>query len=173
MAAKIIAAKQAQRTGDFVVIARTETFISGGSLDEAINRCQVYEEAGADALVVHSKSAEPTEIARFCREYRGSLPLIAIPTTYYRTTAKELESYGISMVIFANHTMRSMISAASSTLASLRYHGSSAAMEDSIAPLADLLDLTRTQELIEDDREYLSAATELVEGLSAQSLVHG
>lgn len=56
---KIVAAKSAQREDSFFVMARTESFIAGESVDELLARAEAYREAGADALLFHAK-APPT-----------------------------------------------------------------------------------------------------------------
>src|SRR5919198_3204493 len=61
-ARKIQAAKAAQRDPDFVVIARTEAFIAGWGTQEALQRARAYAAAGADAVLVHSKSATFDEL---------------------------------------------------------------------------------------------------------------
>ena len=53
--AKIIAANEAKIESDFMIIARTEALIAGLGIDEAIKRATAYENAGADAILIHSK----------------------------------------------------------------------------------------------------------------------
>lgn len=54
-AGKIKAAKDTQRDPDFCVVARVESFIAGWGLSEALRRAEIYLEAGADAILIHSK----------------------------------------------------------------------------------------------------------------------
>ena len=51
---------------DFMIIARTEALIAGLGVNEAIKRATAYENAGADAILIHSKSKSPQEIFEFC-----------------------------------------------------------------------------------------------------------
>jgi phosphoenolpyruvate phosphomutase len=51
---KFLAAKNTQRTSDFMVIARVEALIAGWGQEEALKRAHTYAEAGADAIFIHS-----------------------------------------------------------------------------------------------------------------------
>src|SRR5439155_21423258 len=62
---KIHAAKDTQTDPDFVVIARTEAFIAGEGLEVVLERAHAYAEAGADAILIHSKESTSVEIASF------------------------------------------------------------------------------------------------------------
>lgn len=52
---KIKAAKDSQLDADFCVVARTEALISGYEMEEALMRAEHFHEAGADAILIHSK----------------------------------------------------------------------------------------------------------------------
>ena len=104
--AKLIAAKEAKESDDFMIIARIEALIAKQGLDEAIKRADAYEKAGADAILIHSRQKTPDEIFQFCDLYKGELPIIAIPTSYPNVTLDELQQHKIKMVIYANQTLR-------------------------------------------------------------------
>jgi phosphoenolpyruvate phosphomutase len=104
--AKIIAANKAKIEPDFMIIARTEALIAGMGINEAIKRSTAYENAGADAILIHSKSKSPQEIFEFCNEWKGKIPLIVVPTSYGSVTIDELINHNIKMVIYANQTLR-------------------------------------------------------------------
>jgi len=104
--AKIIAAKDTRINENFTIIARVEALIAGLGVDEALKRARSYEEAGADAILIHSNSKTPEEIFQFCDSWDGSVPLVAIPTTYPSVTIDELISHKIKMVIYANQSLR-------------------------------------------------------------------
>jgi len=80
--AKILAGKEAKNDKDFLIIARIEALISGLGINEALKRADAYEKAGADAILIHSKKTEPDEIFEFADNWKGSIPIVAIPTTY-------------------------------------------------------------------------------------------
>lgn len=80
---KIKAAKDVQQDPDFCVVARTESFIAGRGLTEALKRAEAYYRAGADAILVHSKISTADEVLAFMTEWRNTCPIVVVPTTYY------------------------------------------------------------------------------------------
>ena len=104
--AKILAAKEARIDKDFLIIARVEALISGAGMDEALTRATAYENAGADAILIHSKQKTPDEIFEFTELWKGTTPLVVVPTTYDTVKISELVSHNIKMVIYANQTLR-------------------------------------------------------------------
>lgn len=107
---KIHEGKKAQITDDFMVIARCESLISGAGEDDAIVRCHAYLEAGADGVMIHSKSNTPNEALSFLRRFRAEVsahkPVVVVPTTYAQVTEEELSESGANLVIYANHLLR-------------------------------------------------------------------
>ena len=104
--AKIIAAREAKKEKDFVVIARTEALIAEQGLKEAKKRALAYEKAGADAILIHSKKDSPDEVFEFADSWGGNIPLVVVPTTYPNVKLNELVNHKIKMVIYANQTLR-------------------------------------------------------------------
>ena len=104
--AKILAAKESRNDKNFIIIARVEALISGAGMNEALNRATAYEKAGADAILIHSKQKTPDEIFEFTDSWKGSVPIVVVPTTYDSVKISELESHKIKMVIYANQTLR-------------------------------------------------------------------
>ena len=104
--AKILAAKEARNDKNFIIIARVEALISGAGMNEALKRATAYESAGADAILIHSKQNTPDEIFEFTDSWKGSAPIVVVPTTYDSVKISELESHKIKMVIYANQTLR-------------------------------------------------------------------
>lgn len=146
-AAKILAAKDAQRDEAFVVVARIESLIAGTGMDDTIARAAAYCDAGADAILVHSKAPTAHEIITFAERFRRDVPLIAVPTKYPSVTARELEEAGVAMVIYANHGLRSAIRAMAAAFDAIRRDGSTLAMEPHIASIDEVLSLTGTDVL--------------------------
>jgi phosphoenolpyruvate phosphomutase / 2-hydroxyethylphosphonate cytidylyltransferase len=107
---KIDAGKRARVTEDFVIVARVESLILGAGLDDAVRRAQAYIEAGADAIMMHSKAKTADEILAFCDIYsrfERRVPLVVVPSTYNVITEAELEAAGVNVVIYANQLLRS------------------------------------------------------------------
>lgn len=108
--AKIKAGKDAQVTRDFMIISRCESLIAGKPVDDALERCHAYVAAGADGIMIHSKNKDGMDIKEFCQRFRevdNHTPIVAVPTTYAQFTEEELASWGINIVIYANHMLRS------------------------------------------------------------------
>jgi len=104
--AKILSAKEARIDKDFLIIARVEALISGVGMNEALKRATAYENAGADAILIHSKQKTPDEIFEFADSWKGSVPLVVVPTTYDNVKISDLSLHNIKMIIFANQTLR-------------------------------------------------------------------
>ena len=104
--AKIIAAKNAKKNPSFMVIARVEALIAGLGIDEALKRATAYEEAGADAILIHSKQNTPDELFDFCDKWNGKVPIVSIPTSYPSVTLNDLQNHKVKMVIYANQSLR-------------------------------------------------------------------
>lgn len=108
--AKIKAGKEAQVTRDFMIISRCESLIAGKPVDDALERCHAYVASGADGIMIHSKNKDGMDIKEFCQRFRevdNHTPIVAVPTTYAQFTEEELASWGINIVIYANHMLRS------------------------------------------------------------------
>ncbi len=139
---KIRAAKSAQRTGDLLVIARTEALIAGLGRDEALRRAAAYEEAGADCILFHSKSKTPDEILECVAGWRGAAPVVLVPTNYPSLTEPAMEALGkIKMVIYGNQTVRAAVSAVEDVLQQIRVARGAHTIEGRIAPVNRLFAL--------------------------------
>ena len=104
--AKIIAAKESKKEQNFMIIARTEALIVEKGIDEAIRRAEAYENAGADAILIHSKKNTPDEIFEFSEQWKGEIPLVVVPTSYPSVKLDDLISHKIKIVIYANQSLR-------------------------------------------------------------------
>ena len=163
-AAKIYAAVQTRN--ELVVVARLEALISGDGLDEAIKRAYVYEEAGADALLIHSKLTVPSEVFAFRDEYRGALPVVVVPTTYNSVTAPQLEARGFGMAIYANHALRSSIEGMRGTLQRIIEDGTSSHVEPDIATVGEVFRLQGMAEMLTEQDTFEEVGRSL-SGVSA------
>jgi phosphoenolpyruvate phosphomutase len=154
-AGKIKAAKDTQQDPDFCVVARIESFIAGLGMDESLERAYRYEEAGADALLIHSKRSTPDEILSFMREWRGTCPVVIVPTMYFRTPVEVFEGAGVRLVIWANHLMRASVAAMQQTAAELFQCRSLMAIEETIVPVKEIFRLQGVSELEAAEKRYL------------------
>lgn len=157
-AGKIRAAKRVQRTPDFVVIARTEALIAGWGMAEALRRAHAYADAGADALLIHSKAPTPDEVLVFARQWDRPTPLVVVPTMYPQVSLAELEAAGVRLAIFANQVLRGAIRGMRGVLEVLHREGRAAAVADQIVPLETVYDLVGVEEVSAYEAEFLAAA---------------
>ncbi len=125
---KITAGKNAQKTRDFMIIARCESLILEQGQQDALDRCHAYVKAGADGIMIHSKSKTPDEVYAFVDAFRatdGKTPIIVVPTTYNTVTEEEFAQHGVNVVIHANHLIRSAFPAMQATARSILENGRS------------------------------------------------
>ena len=107
--AKIQTGKNAQVTDDFMVFARCESLILDKGMDDAVERCKAYLEAGADGIMIHSRLEDGQEIMDFCKLYQEfglGRPLIVVPSSFDKITETEFAAAGVNVVIYANHMLR-------------------------------------------------------------------
>ena len=159
-AGKIKASKDTQQDPDFCVVARVEAFIAGHGREEALRRAHAYADAGADAVLIHSKRADAFEIMDFMERWDGSCPVVIVPTKYFETPTEAFEAAGISVVIWANHLMRASIAAMQGTAAAIRWRRSLVDVEPVVAPLAEVFRLQDEEELSAAERRYLPGQEE-------------
>jgi phosphoenolpyruvate phosphomutase len=138
-------------------LLRIEAFIAGWGLDEALKRAYAYEEAGADGLVIHSALKEPSEIYAFAKAFKGKIPLVAIPTTYYHVTADELGNAGYKMVIYANQGLRAAIHAMKQTFQTIAQEGTTRSIETSITTMKEVFELQGMPRMKEEEKKYLKS----------------
>ena len=155
-AGKIRAGKDVQSDPDFCIVARVEGFIAGWGLDEVLRRATAYAEAGADAVLIHSKKSTAEDIEAFMERWDGRAPVVVVPTMYYDTPVERFEELGISLVIWANHLVRASIGAMQETAARIKAERSIASVQDDIVPVKEIFRLQGADELKEAERRYLA-----------------
>ena len=141
---KIAEGKKAQITQDFMIIARCESLIAGHSIDDALVRSFAYVEAGADGIMIHSKNKDGLDIKEFCQRFREKdaiTPIVVVPTTYNHITEDELASWGINVVIYANHMLRAAYPAMVNCAKSILTNGRSYEANDICMPIKEILEL--------------------------------
>jgi phosphoenolpyruvate phosphomutase len=149
-ARRLYAAKRAQETDDFVIIARIESLIAGIGVEDAVARADAYVDAGVDAILIHSKDKTLREIEGFLSSWKGlgSTPLVAVPTLYPTFTADELHAKGFQLIILANQPMRAAVQAIEDTLSTLARDRKASSVDDQIATVNHIFDLVGTKETI-------------------------
>ncbi|CAM5273492.1 phosphonopyruvate hydrolase [Alcaligenes sp. RM2] len=121
---KIEAACAARHDPDFLIIARVEALIAGLGQEEALTRGLAYEQAGADAILIHSKQATPDQILSFVQAWTGKVPLVLVPTAYPQLTEADIAQLGkVGVVIYGNHAIRAAVGAMQAVFAQIRQDG--------------------------------------------------
>lgn len=153
---KIKAIKDAQRTSEFALIARLEALILQAGMDEALKRAYAYREAGADALLVHSKKSDAREIYAFLDAFTEDIPIFLVPTKYYSEPVKKLtRDPRVRGLIWANHNIRTSLLQMRKTCAKIYAEGSIAGVEDSIATVSQVFEIQGNEEYMEAEKKYL------------------
>ncbi len=164
-AGKIRAAKEAQRDDDFVVVARVEALIAGHGMEEALKRGEAYRKAGADAVLIHSRERHPDEILQFKREWGDRLPLVIVPTKYYTTPTDVFREAGFKIVIWANHLMRSALTAMQGAAKQIFEAQTLIGVEEKVATLAEVFRLQGESELEQAEKAYLPKGGPVARGI--------
>lgn len=162
---KIMAAKNVQKTKEFMVIARTEALIAGWGCEEAIKRAYAYANAGADAILIHSKAKDMGEIKEFCKLWDHRVPVVIVPTTYPMIREEDVKKMKIKMVIYANHGIRSSIKAMDGIFSKIKKDKGIYDIEDKIASLGSVFDIQGMPQMREQEKAYLMAGNEPVNAM--------
>jgi phosphoenolpyruvate phosphomutase len=145
-AAKVKAGINARITKEFMIIARIESLVLGAGQRDALGRAQAYLDAGASAIMIHSKSSNGQDVRTFCDAYsklENRQPLMVVPTTFDMISEDELMIWGANIVVYANHLIRAAYPAMARTAETiLASHRSFEASQDCY-PIQDLLNLPR------------------------------
>lgn len=156
--AKIIAAREAKQNKEFTIIARTEALIAGMGMNEALKRAHAYEDAGADAILIHSKKDNPREVFEFSDMWNGNVPLVVVPTSYPSVNLDELISHKIRMVIYANQSLRVAHAAMSRVLQEINKTKSLTDIKEKMSSMEQIFEL---QEMYNIKKEEQAVEEEL------------
>ena len=142
--AKIAAGKRAQKSSDFMIIARIESLILEQGMEDALERAFAFTEAGADGIMIHSRRREPDEIFLFAERFRekdDKTPLVVVPTSFHSVTEEEFRRRGINIVIYANQLMRSQVPAMQRTAQSILQHHRAMEADAALMPFQEIIRL--------------------------------
>lgn len=141
---KISAAKKAQLTYDFMIIARIESLILEKGMEDALERADAFVKAGADGIMIHSRKKTPDEILEFCDKFREKdqkTPIVVVPSSFNTITEEELAGHGVNIVIYANQLTRSAFPAMQQTAEDiLKYHRAKE-VDDRLMSIKDIITL--------------------------------
>jgi len=153
---KIEAAVAARHDPNFLIIARVEALIAGLGQEEAIRRGEAYAAAGADAVLIHSKSKIPDEIIAFVEAWRSPIPLVLVPTAYPQLTEADIVALGkVKLVIYGNHAIRAAVTGMERVLKQIRRDGGIHNVDSEIVPVTRIFDLQGVPSMKEREKRYL------------------
>ncbi|KAK2189304.1 hypothetical protein NP493_109g03000 [Ridgeia piscesae] len=154
-ALKIQACKDSQQDPDFCVIARVEALIAGHGMEEALRRANAYREAGADAILIHSKKSQPDDIVEFMGEWDNKGPIVIVPTKYYKAPTDLFREIGVSLAIWANHNLRASLRAMQDVCREIHDKQSLLDIEGKVSPVSEIFRLQNEEELKSAEGKYL------------------
>jgi methylisocitrate lyase len=167
MLAKLKAALDARRDPDLFIAARTDAASVQG-LDEAIGRCQLFMEAGADMAKPMGFDTLP-EIKRAKREIPGphmaTLSQAAGPKA---RSLSELEAAGVCSATFPSIALFAAANAVRNVVRILKKSDSLAPCQDHLISLDDYYGLVGLKDLLAREESYDKAAAALVQKRAAE-----
>ncbi|MFL5103440.1 MAG: oxaloacetate decarboxylase [Xanthobacteraceae bacterium] len=167
MLAKLKAALDARRDPDLFIAARTDAASVEG-LDEAIGRCQLFMEAGADMAKPMGFDTIP-EIKRAMREIPGphmaTLSQAAGPKA---RSLSELEAAGVCSATFPSIALFAAANAVRNVVRLLKRSDSLAPCQEHLIPLDDYYSLVGLKDLLAREESYDKAAAALVQKRAAE-----
>lgn len=142
--AKIAAGKRAQKSADFMIIARIESLILERGMEDALTRAFAFVSAGADGIMIHSRRKEPDEIFEFVEKFRRkdqTTPLVVVPTSFHAVTEEEFKRRGVNIVIYANQLIRGAVPAMRSTAETILKHHRALEADQHLMPFGEIIRL--------------------------------
>lgn len=141
-AEKIAEGVRAKVNEEFMIIARIESLIAGVGLEDALRRAEIYAQAGAAGIMIHSREKTPVEVYSFMEKFNKlgtKLPVVLVPTTFNNVTDEELHERGAKIIIHANHLLRSAYPAMKRTAELLLLNGKSSEIDSEIMSIKEIL----------------------------------
>lgn len=141
---KIKAGKKAQKTKDFMICARIESLILEQGMEDALERAFAFSEAGADAIMIHSRKKDPAEIFEFIDKFRAkdkTTPIVVVPTSFNMVTEEEFKERGVNVVIYANQLTRTAFPAMQNAAKLILENHRAKECDDICMPFKDIITL--------------------------------
>jgi len=123
-------------------------------LELTYERAFACKNAGADAILIHSKKKVSEDIKNFMQVWKKTHPVIIVPTNYYKTPTQELCDLGVSMIIWANHNLRASITAMQKISKQIYDEQSLLNVEHNISSVKEVFRLQNEEELQIADKKY-------------------
>lgn len=165
--AKLKAALDARTDPDLMIVARTDAASVEGA-EQAIARCQLFMEAGADMAKPMGFDTIP-DIKRALREIPG--PHMATLSQAAGPKARslpELEAAGVAAATFPSVALFAAANAVRNVVRTLKNENSLAPCQPHLIPLDDYYDLVGLKSLLQREESYDKAAAALVQKRAAE-----
>ena len=141
---KIRAGKHAQKTKEFMICARIESLILEQGMEDALERAFAFSEAGADAIMIHSRKKDPAEIFEFVEKFREkntTTPIVVVPTSFNTVTEAEFKERGVNVVIYANQLTRTGFPAMQNAARTILENHRAKECDDKCMPIKEIITL--------------------------------
>ena len=125
-------------------------------MENALIRAKHYADAGADAILIHSKKSTPNEIFEFCNMWDDRKPLVVVPTKYPDVDLQTLEKSGIKAAIFANQALRASVKITDYVLSKIAQQGTSINIEEEISSVQEIFELQNMSQFKENNETYIN-----------------
>ena len=155
MVQKIRAAVDARTDDDFTIIVRTDSIAVTG-WEDAMNRCEEYIKAGADALFVEALRT-PEEVEQVAKNI--SVPLLYNFVESGKSpllSASELEKFGFKIVIYPGSALLSVTHVVQKVMAQLKETGTTAHIMDNMVTLEACFEAVGLSSLLAEDARFAS-----------------
>jgi 2,3-dimethylmalate lyase len=167
MLAKLKAALDARRDGDLFIAARTDA-AGVTNLDDAIARCQLFMEAGADMAKPMGADTIP-EIKRVLREVGGAhMATLSQAAGPKKRSLAELEAAGVCAATFPSVALFAAANAVRNVLRLLKRERSLDPCQEHLIPLEDYYDLIGLKPMLAREEGYDQFASALTKKRAAE-----
>ena len=113
-------------------------------MNDAITRARAYVNAGADAIMIHSRKKDPAEIFEFVERFRADdavTPIVVVPTSFNTVTEDEFKQRGVNVVIYANQLTRTGFPAMQHAARTILEHHRAKECDDMCMSIKDIITL--------------------------------
>lgn len=160
MVGKILAATEARRDKDFLIVARTDARGVEG-LEATVQRAHAYVEAGADAIFPEALESadEFRTFAQQLAKHGAKVPLVANMTEFGKTpylSFSEFEDLGYRLVLFPVTALRVTTKAVEQILRELKTHGTQRNLLAQMHTRQQLYELLQYEEYERRERSFRS-----------------
>jgi 2-methylisocitrate lyase-like PEP mutase family enzyme len=155
MCGKLRAALDARRSGETLVLARTDAVAVEG-LEAALERAERYLECGVDALFIEALRS-PEQMRAACERFASRIPLLANMVEGGKTPVLDvaaLGQLGFRIVIFPGGTARAVAHTLQRYYGTLKKDGTTAALRGEMLDFDGINALIGTPELLETGKRY-------------------